>query len=245
MKTQAFALSYSTCNVDADVGVIIPAAGSSTRMGGQDKLFALLENRPVLAHTLSAFEQHPRVRSIVVVTKKESVLDVQQLVFQHGFTKVCDIIAGGDTRAASVRLGFEQLKPSGLKTVLIHDGARPLVSKTVISRVIAGAEEFSAAAAAVSLKDAVKQIGPLGKIEKNVDRASLCAMQTPQGFAAANYARALQLAGSQDFVDDCAVMENAGYSVYTVPGDYKNIKITTPEDLIIAAAFLKEDEKCE
>ena len=96
-----------------------------------------------------------------------------------------------------------------------------------------------------AVKDAIKQTNSLGKILKNVERSSLCAMQTPQGFRVANYKNALQTAELADFTDDCALMEQAGYPVYTVPGDYKNIKITTPEDLIIAEAFLKGNTKCE
>ena len=245
MKTKTFALKYTTAQQDGSVGVVIAAAGSATRMGGVDKLFAPLNGVPVLAHTLLAFQNHPLVKCIAVVTKKESVLPVQQLAARFELTKVCDILPGGQNRAESVQIGFLQIQKSGVQTVLIHDGARPLVSGELISRVIAGVEEFSAAAAAVSVKDAIKQVTPLGKIVKDVERSSLCAMQTPQGFTAESYAKALQTVKAADFTDDCAFMEQAGYPVYTVPGDYKNIKITTPEDLMIAEAFLKGNASCE
>lgn len=243
MKTKTFALSYTTVPQNGGVGVVVAAAGSASRMGGVNKLFAPLNGVPVLAHTLLAFQNHPLVQCIAVVTKKESVLQVQQLAARFELTKVCDILPGGKNRAQSVQIGFSQLEKSGVSTVLIHDGARPLVSGEVISRVIAGVEEFSAAAAAVSVKDAIKQTNSLGKILKDVPRSSLCAMQTPQGFTAESYRKALQTVAAVDFTDDCALMEQAGYPVYTVPGDYKNIKITTPEDLIIAEALLKGNAK--
>ena len=245
MKTKTFALQYTTQQQTGGVGVIVAAAGSAERMGGVNKLFAPLNGAPVLAHTLLAFQNHPLVQCIAVVTKSQSMLQVQQLAEKFKLTKVSDILPGGQTRAESVKIGFDFIQKSGVNTVLIHDGARPLVSEKVISRVIAGVVEFSAAAAAVPVKDAIKQTNSLGKILKNVERSSLCAMQTPQGFRVANYKNALQTAELADFTDDCALMEQAGYPVYIVPGDYKNIKITTPEDLIIAEAFLKGNTKCE
>lgn len=241
MQTQTFTLNYTTCAENGSVGVVVPAAGSSARMQGTDKLFAKLQGVPVIVRTLQAFQNHPLVQSIAVVTKKESILKLQQLVERYRLTKVKDILPGGVNRADSVRAGFEALLAQGMQTVLIHDGARPLVSAEVISRVIAGVEEFSAAAAAVPVKDSIKQVGALGKILKDVPRSELCAMQTPQGFLMKNYAQGLKTVSAADFTDDCAFMEKAGYPVYTVPGDYKNIKITTPEDLIIAEAFLREE----
>lgn len=241
MKTETFTLNYTTCAENGGVGVVIPAAGSSTRMQGVDKLFTELQGVPVIVRTLQAFQKHPLVQSIVLVTRKDSILKLQQLVASYGLTKVTDILPGGANRAESVRAGFEALAAQGRQTVLIHDGARPLVSAEVISRVIAGVEEFAAAAAAVPVKDSIKQVGSLGKILKDVPRSALCAMQTPQGFLTENYAEALKTVASADFTDDCALMEKAGFAVYTVPGDYKNIKLTTPEDFIIAEAFLREE----
>ena len=174
MKTKTFALQYTTQQQTGGVGVIIAAAGSAERMGGVNKLFAPLNGVPVLAHTLLAFQNHPLVQCVVVVTKSQSVLQVQQLAEKFKLTKVSDILPGGQTRAESVKIGFDFIQKSGVNTVLIHDGARPLVSEKVISRVIAGVEEFSAAAAAVPLKDAIKQTNSLGKILKNVERSSLC-----------------------------------------------------------------------
>lgn len=243
MKTQTFKLNYSVQDAESGVGVVLPAAGNSNRMGEIDKIFAEIKGVPTIVRTLTAFEKHPQVCSVVVVTKPENILKMQQLVLKYGLNKVTDIIAGGKERCDSVRLGFERLTADkNITTVLVHDGARPLVSQDTISRVIDAVKQYGAAAAAVPVKDAIKTVGENGAIGKNIDRKTIMAMQTPQGFTVENYRTALQkIANSaQNFADECEVLEQAGVTVYTVAGNYQNIKITTPEDLFIAGAFLEE-----
>ena len=243
MQTKTFSLEYTkTADQTASVGVIIVAAGSASRMGGINKILASISGKPVIAHTISAFNSNPNILDIVLVTREDMVLDLQKIADEYGFLKLTDVITGGDCREDSVKKGFERLtKNQNIKTVLIHDGARPLVSEQVINRVINAAEEFSAVAPAVPVKDTIKKIGTLGRVEQTVDRENLVNIQTPQGFGVETFKTALEKAGEDlsEFTDDASIAEAANIPVYTVRGDYKNIKITTPEDIILAEAYLK------
>ena len=171
MSTKTFSLEYiKTDSVNASVGVIIVAAGAASRMGGINKILASISGRPVIAHTISAFNSNPNILDIVLVTREDMVLDLQKIADEYGFLKLTDVITGGDCREDSVKKGFERLtKNQNIKTVLIHDGARPLVSEQVINRVINAAEEFSAVAPAVPVKDTIKKIGTLGRVKQTVD----------------------------------------------------------------------------
>ena len=243
MSTKTFELEYTkTDAANSSVGVIIVAAGSASRMGGINKILAPVMGRPVICHTLAAFNNHPAVSDIVLVTRDDMILDLQKIADEGGFLKVTDIIEGGNCREESVKKGFERLiKNENIKTVLVHDGARPLVSSDVIDRVIKATEEFFATVPAVAVKDTVKRVGALGKVEQTVDRTGLVNIQTPQGFSVSVLKDSFEKAGEKlsDFTDDASLAENANHTVYTVEGDYKNIKITTPEDLILAEAYLK------
>lgn len=243
MSTKTFSLEYTkTDSVNASVGVIIVAAGSASRMGGVNKILAPLSGRPVIAHTLSAFNSSPDVSDIVLVTRGDMILDLQNIADEYGFFKVTDIIEGGNCREESVKKGFERLiKNPAIKTVLIHDGARPLVSGGLISSVVNSTEEFSATVPAVPVKDTVKRVGALGKVAETVDRTNLVNIQTPQGFSVERFKTALERAGEElsRFTDDASIAEAADIPVYTVMGDYKNIKLTTPEDMLLAEAYLK------
>ena len=243
MQTKTFELTYTkTADQNGSVGVIIVAAGSASRMGGVNKILVPVMGKSVICHTVAAFNSHPQVSDIVLVTREDMILDLQNKVNEFGFLKVTDIIVGGNCREASVRCGFERLtKNKNIKTVLIHDGARPLVSEEVTNRVINAAEEFSASVPAVPVKDTVKKIGALGKVEQTIERENLVNIQTPQGFKVEVFKTALEKAGEDlsSFTDDASIAEAANIPVYTVMGDYKNIKITTPEDVILAEAYLK------
>lgn len=241
MSTKTFSIEYTkNDSVNASVGVVIVAAGSASRMGGVNKILAPLSGKPTICHTISAFNNNPLVSEIVLVTREDMVLNLQNLTDEYGFSKVTDIITGGNCREESVKKGFEQLaKNPKIKTVLIHDGARPLISQKVITSVINAVEEFLAVIPVVKAKDTMKRIDTFGKVEQTI--ANLVNVQTPQGFAVSVLSEAFEKAGEDlsRFTDDASIAEAAGTSVYTVMGDYKNIKITTPEDMILAEAFLK------
>lgn len=242
MSTKTFSLEYTkTDSANASVGVIIVAAGSASRMGGINKILAPLSGKPVIAHTISAFNNNPNVLDIVLVTREDMILDLQKIADEYAFLKVTDIIEGGSCREESVKNGFERLiKNEKIKTVLIHDGARPLISNDVINSVIKSAEEFFAVIPAVPVKDTIKKIGELGRVEQTVKRENLVNIQTPQGFSVEIFKSSLEKAGEDlsQFTDDASIAEKAGVRVYTVMGDYKNIKITTPEDVVLAEAYL-------
>lgn len=241
MATKTFALEYTLAeNANASVGVVIVAAGSATRMGGINKILASIDGESVIWHTINAFNSNPLIGKIVVVTREDMIPDLQNIVDVSAFLKVSDIIKGGTCREESVKKGFEMLtKNQNIKTVLIHDGARPLISDEVINRVVSGVEEFSAVVPAVKAKDTMKKIGALGKIEQTV--SNLSNIQTPQGFSVEIFKTALEKAGDKldIFTDDASIVEAANIPVYSVMGDYKNIKITTPEDMVLAKAYLK------
>lgn len=231
-------IAYTLCPAEKrkSVAAVVVAAGSSTRMGGLSKQFLPLCGVPVLGRSLLAFQEHNRVNRIIAVCRQEDIADVQKLVRQYEITKLCDIVPGGATRAESVQKGLALCRE---ELVAIHDGARPLVSAAVIDRVLEAAELYGAAACAVPVKDTVKQTDPCGKILSTPDRASLRLVQTPQAFSLELYRQAAADLGDalSDLTDDCAVLEAAGHPVYLVPGDYANIKITTPEDMALAEAL--------
>ena len=250
MQTKAIELNYTqTENNTGSVGVIIVAAGSASRMGGVNKILAPLSGKPTICHTISAFNNNPLVSDIVLVTRDDMILELQKIVSEFNLSKVTDIIEGGSCREESVKKGFERItKNQNIKNVLIHDGARPLISQKVITSVINAVEEFLAVIPVVKAKDTMKRIDTFGKVEQTI--ANLVNVQTPQGFAVSVLKDSFEKAGEDlsRFTDDASIVEAAGTSVYTVMGDYKNIKITTPEDLILAEAFIKMiegEEKCE
>lgn len=249
MSLKTFNLTYTENETDIlknslfeKTGVIIVAAGTSSRMGEKDKILLPLEGIPVIVRTLMAFEEISAVSNIVIVTRNDMVISIENLVSDYNISKVSDIVLGGESRAESAKNGFDAiLKIGDIKNVLIHDGARPLVSRKVIEGVISATEEFGAAIPAVPVKDTVKAIGALGKVAETPDRSKLRLVQTPQGFKTEIYKKALEFAGEDisAFTDDSALVENSNIQVYTTLGDYKNIKITTPEDLCLAKAILE------
>lgn len=234
-------LNYTTVpeKDTVNIAAIIVCGGSSSRMNGTDKIFAPLGDKPLVAHTVLAFEKCEFVNSIVLVTKEESILKLQQLSEEYKFTKVTDIVSGGDCRQQSVLNGFNMLDDN-TDIVLIHDGARPLVSLECIKRVADGAKQYSAVACAVKVKDTIKNVKSDGLVVATVDRSALRAVQTPQGFDYSVYKKAVDenINNLADFTDDCSLVESINYPVYTVEGDYTNIKITTPEDLDYAEFLL-------
>ena len=244
MQTKTFELTYTkTEDNDGLVGVIIVAAGSASRMGGVNKILAPLSGKPTICHTISAFNNNPLVSEIVLVTRDDMVLNLQKIADEYGFLKVTDIITGGSCREESVKKGFERItKNQNIKNVLIHDGARPLISQKVITSVINAVEEFLAVIPVVKAKDTMKRIDTLGKVEQTL--ANIVNVQTPQGFSVPLLREAFEKVGDDlsAFTDDASIVESAENPVYTVMGDYKNIKITTPEDLILAELYLKRLE---
>lgn len=217
---------------------VVVAAGSSTRMG-TDKLMLPLGGIPVIIRTLKAVESAPSVDEIILVTREDMMVPLSQLCQEFALTKVTKVIRGGKTRTESVRLGT--LEASGdAQVIAIHDGARPLVTTEVIESAIAQALESGAAAPAVPVKDTIKVVRN-GVVESTPDRASLFAVQTPQVFEASLIRAALQKAldDGAELTDDCSAVERLGMKVVLTEGDVRNLKLTTPEDILTAEALLE------
>ena len=219
------------------IGAIVAAAGGSTRMGqATDKLFVPVAGRPLLAHVLATVQECPLVQRIVLVVSSTNLQRGRDLVAQHGLDKVSAVCQGGPRRQDSIRLGLEALGPCDW--VLVHDGARLLI-EPAISEGLAAARETGAAVPAVPIADTVKIAGPDGTVANTVDRSRLWAVQTPQLFRYDLLLRAHREV-TADVTDDAAMLEALGLSVKLYPGSPLNIKVTTPQDLRLAEALLRE-----
>lgn len=225
---------------------IIVAAGSSRRMGkNTNKQFLYVGDIPVLAHTLKSFSEAKTIDNIIVVTRQEDILTVSDLVRDFGITKVKSIVPGGETRTESVMCGLEYAENSAL--VAVHDGARPFASPDLIDQTVELAARLGAAAPGVVPKDTVKVTDQNEVVTDTPDRSTLRLIQTPQVFRCDELKLAYIRARESGFegTDDCSVMEKMGASIHISPGEYTNIKVTTPEDLPIAEAiysYLKKNQ---
>jgi len=220
------------------LSAIIVAAGSGQRMGF-DKLLALLGDKPVIAHTLEAFEQTESVAEIVLVGREDQLEKLREVVLDARLKKVRHVIAGGTHRHDSVRFGLERLG-AGTSYVAVHDAARPLVLPEQIERTFALAQEHGAAALAAPITDTLKRAGADSIVAGSVDRVGLYAMQTPQIFAKKLLvdAYAAVAAKSLSVTDEVSAVELLGAKVLLVPNDEVNLKITFPRDLWLAQSAL-------
>ncbi len=245
MKTE-LKLEYDFCGCEQEgIPAIIVAAGNSSRMNGTNKQLIELLGVPVIVRTLLAFEKSPVISRIILVVRDQDVYSLQLLAEKYNISKLSDIVCGGDCRLASVLKGFERLCENEQK-VLIHDGARPLVSQRIICEVAKALETATAAVCGVKVKDTLKRVDQNGNIIKTVDRESLFAVQTPQGVRKNEFLNAAkEVSNMNSITDDMAVMESAGHSCIMIEGSYQNIKITTREDIPLAEIFLKENTLCE
>ncbi len=221
-------------------GAIIVAAGTSQRMGGVDKVLALLGGRPILARVIDAFEGCGSVDQIVVVLSKQNLEEGQQLVAEQGWSKVTDVCLGGRRRQDSVLDGLGLLDQCDW--VVVHDGARPLVTADLIDQGLEVAKETGAAVAAVPVTDTIKVAGADRLVQHTPARDDLWAVQTPQVFRFDIIAEAYRQAEGE-VTDDATLVEQLGYGVKLYMGSYDNIKVTTPDDLILAEAFLQRRGK--
>jgi len=226
-----------------EVGAIIVAAGSGVRMvdpSTPDKLFADLAGRPLLAHTLSAFERCDVIARVVLVMSAVNLERGRRLGEEQGFGKVIAVCMGGARRQDSVRVGLAALGECNY--VAVHDGARPLVTADVIERGIDAAKETGAAAAAVPVTDTIKEAGIDRLVVRTVDRDKLWAVQTPQVFRFELLERAHREI-TADMTDDAAMVEALGMPVRLFEGDRRNVKVTVAEDLELAEALLASRER--
>lgn len=215
-------------------GAIIVAAGESRRMAGVNKLLAPLAGVPLVARAVEAFEASSAVGAIVVVVSARNVAAIESLHRERGWRKVAKVCLGGARRQDSVRNGLSALPACGW--VLVHDGARPLVAARLITSGLQAARATGAAIPVVPLKDTIKILDAGGDVVETLDRATLGAVQTPQVFRRTLLERAHREV-TADVTDDAAMVETLGVTVRTFAGDPANIKVTTPDDLAVAAAL--------
>jgi len=215
--------------------LLIVAAGSGSRLGRADpKALVPLNGRPLLAWTLEAFRA-VRFSRVVVTAPPDRLEDFSRVVGNFG-----RVVSGGETRAASVRNGFDALAPADDDVVVIHDAARPFLSAEEIEAVLRAAAETGAAIAAVPVVDTIKRVAD-GRIVETVDRSTLYGAATPQAFRASVLRRAL--ASGEEATDEAALCERRGDPVAVVPVSRRTFKITTPEDLELAEAILARRQR--
>ena len=226
----------------APADAVVVAAGSSSRMGGVDKLDWTVAGRPLLAHTIDAIAASPSVGAIVLVTapdRREALAAATWLP-----ARVSAVVAGGSRRQDSVAAGIAALEalvpdPTGSRVILVHDGARPLVSPTLVDAVAAGTADHGAAIPVLPVAETVKRVAD-GAIVETVERDDLATAQTPQGIRRDVWRRAIaaRAAGEGTWTDEAALLEAGRIPVHVVPGDPANLKVTVPADLARVAAAL-------
>lgn len=218
---------------------VVVAAGSARRMEGIDKILTPLGELPVLVHTLYAFQDCDCFDEIVVVTREDLVEEVSRLCQEYDLDKVRKVVVGGAERTHSVRNGLREVRPDAA-LVAIHDGARPLVTQSILEKTVLRASASGAAAPAIPVTDTIKEASE-GLTTGTVDRSRLFAVQTPQIFEAGLIKAAVEKAiqDGEVLTDDCACVERLGMKVALTEGSRENIKITTPFDLLLGTAILE------
>lgn len=217
------------------VGVIVPAAGKGTRMGGRRKALLEAAGRPLLLHALDPFLEDPRVVSVVVVLAAEDAAEPPGWI--TGADPRVRVVEGGETRTASVRAGLEAL-PDEVDVVLVHDGARPLVAGEVVGRCIEVAAAGRGGVAGFPAVDTLKEVDGEGRVVRTAERELIWHAQTPQAFPRPLLARAYGEAEDADASDDAGLVERAGGEVVMVRSSRWNLKVTRPEDLEVVEALL-------
>jgi len=232
-------LETSRVNSPPDVGVLIAAAGQGVRAGGSSpKQFRMIAGVPMLQRAIHPFSRHPRVRQVVVALPSADVADPPKWL-DPAVTEGLRLVVGGATRSLSVKAALDALEPA-CGVVLVHDAARPFVSRETIDAVIAAATR-SGAVPAVPVSDTIKRADEISKrVIETVDRRGLWRAQTPQGCPRTMLEQAYEKVGlaAAEFTDESALLEATGFEVELVPDTARNFKVTTKEDFVVAEAML-------
>lgn len=219
---------------------IIAAAGSGTRMAGErPKQFLQLAGIPIIIHTLKAFEQCDSIHEIIVVLPADTSSEFLDAASKYGLRKVARVVPGGATRAESVKRGLLAIRAATAEIVAVHDGVRPFVTSEEISKTIDAAAEHQAAILVSKVSDTIKQVHN-DSVVQTLERSELRHALTPQCFRYELLRRAYERVDVADpsLTDDSVLVEKLGVKVTTVEGSSRNIKITTPEDLLLAEALI-------
>lgn len=222
------------------VAAVIVSAGASTRMAGVDKTLVELAGMPLIARTVDVFESCGAVGAVVLVVSLDDLNDVTEMSRQRQWKKIVHVRPGGVRRQDSVRIGLKALPEC--EWVVVHDGARPLVTSKTIEDGLLTAKATGAAIAAVPVTDTIKVVADDSRVVETLDRRTLASTQTPQVFRY-DLLHAAHEATTADFTDDASMLEACGVAVKVFVGDRSNIKVTTPEDLVFAAALLAARER--
>lgn len=227
---------------------ILLAAGQGTRMGSQiPKQYLEIGGRPLFIHGLELFEKTHLIDYVILVVGNQEIRMAEELVHRYKLGKVVAVVAGGSERGHSVSRGLASL-PKDCSWVVVHDGVRPFFTLDLLERVLKGAREVGAAVPGVPVKDTIKICDDTGKVISTPPRKSLWAVQTPQAFRKELLLKAYAYAEANNVVatDDASLVELLGKPVQVVPGEYENIKLTTPEDMDLAQAIWERRQKpCE
>ena len=224
------------------VTAVFPAAGMGKRMkAGKNKVFLEIGGEPILFHTLRKFSSVGRITELIIAVAPAEVDMVREMLKNVAGLKPYKVVAGGSERQYSIANALAEVSAMS-EIVLVHDAARPLVSAKTIDAVIDGAKEFGGAIAAVPAKNTIKVADNDIFVESTPDRSTLWEVQTPQGFRRDILLAAYEQAAKDNFLgtDDSSLVERYGQKVKLITSDYRNIKITTPEDLTLAEALLRE-----
>ena len=226
------------------VWAVVTAAGASRRMGGVSKMLLELGGLPLVVRTLRVFESSLHFQGVALSVPPDQVEHFTEMCREHGLTKVSWVVPGGRERQDSIRNALQALPAQPHDWVAIHDGARPFLSSSVMESLLACAPEYDGVLPMVAVKDTIKRVDAAGLIVETLKRPELYAAQTPQLFRFGRILEAHCQAAADSFVgtDDCSLIERSGGRIGMVEGDYRNIKVTTPEDLTMAAAWLGEFE---
>lgn len=214
-------------------GAIITAGGTSSRFGNTNKLLEKINNKEIIKYTVEAFIQAD-IEDIVICSNSSIIKILSKMFNQY---KNIKIIEGGKTRQESV---FNGLKVLDSDYVLIHDGARPMITTQIIKNTITSVVEKKAVSVMTKTIDTIKEVDEQGRIIKTIDRSKLYNTQTPQAFEYKLIRQAHETLIDKSFTDDAGMVEFLGKNVYIVEGDYRNIKVTTKSDLALAKTYLEE-----
>jgi len=219
---------------------IIVAGGSSQRMGF-DKLLAPIDGKPVVAHSITAFEQSASVADIILVARAERLSDYEKISESYGFRKISAVIPGGARRQDSVRQGLEKLG-QGTQFVAVHDAARPLVSAELIERLFQSARDHHGAASAAPIVDTLKRVDQEHMVVGSVNRGNVFAVQTPQIFQRVLLEKAYRKVfdAGIEVTDEISAVEHIGGKVILLPNESPNFKITYPADLSVAEFLIRQ-----
>lgn len=223
-----------------NVIALIPAAGSGKRMGGdRSKQYLEIGGRPILVHTLQIFDRCEKVSEVCLIVPEDDCAYACEVLDEMRFMKPVKVISGGRERQDSVRNGLDSIY--GCDIVMVHDGVRPFVTEDILNRCIDETQICGATVLGVPVKDTIKSVDEDGNVIETLERKRLWQAQTPQTFKYDLLKEAFRKAYEDSFygTDEAMLVERLGHKVKVIDGDYRNIKITTPEDMIIAEAILR------